>query len=96
MLPNIIDEVKSKILPVLYHHKVKRAALFGSIVRGELREDSDVDVLVEIDKGVSLLDFIGIKQELEDQLNRRVDLVEYGMLKPRIKDTVLKEQLVIL
>jgi len=81
---------------VLYHHKVKRAALFGSIVRGELREDSDIDILVEIDKGLSLLDFIGLEQEIEDQLERRVDLVEYGMLKPRIKDAVLKEQLVIL
>jgi len=96
MLPNIIDEVKNKILPVLYYHKVKRAALFGSIVRGELREDSDVDILVEIDKDLSLLDFIGIKQEIEDQLEHRVDLVEYDMLKPRIKDAVLKEQLVIL
>ena len=81
---------------MLYHHKVKRAALFGSIVRGELREDSDIDILVEIDKGLSLLDFIGLEQEIEDQLERRVDLVEYGMLKPRIKDAVLKEQLVIL
>lgn len=96
MLPHMINEVKSKILPVLYRHKVKRAALFGSLVRGELREDSDIDILVEIDKDVSLLDFIGLKQDIEDQLQRRVDLAEYDMLKPRIKDVILKEQLVIL
>jgi predicted nucleotidyltransferase len=56
-----IEEVKRKILPVLQRHPVKRAALFGSIVRGEMKEESDVDILIEVDKSLSLLDFIGIK-----------------------------------
>ncbi|MDZ7288333.1 MAG: nucleotidyltransferase family protein [candidate division KSB1 bacterium] len=95
MLSNI-EEVKQKILPVLHRHQVKRAALFGSIVRGEMKEDSDIDILVQIDTDISLLDFIGIKQELEDILERSVDLVEYDVIKPIIKDTILKEQVVIL
>jgi predicted nucleotidyltransferase len=77
MLPNNIDEIKQKILPILRRHAVKRAGLFGSLVRGEMKKDSDIDILVEIDKNISLLDFIGIKQEIEDSLERRVDLVEY-------------------
>jgi predicted nucleotidyltransferase len=95
MLPTI-EEVKRQIMPILDRHRVKRAALFGSIVRGEMNEDSDVDILVEIDKDVSLLDFVGIKQEIEDILQRSVDLVEYDTIKPLIKDTILKEQVVIL
>ena len=96
MRSNIIEEVKEKILPVLQRHQVKRAALFGSIVRGEMRADSDIDILVEIEKNISLLDFIGIKQEIEDILERSVDLVEYDTIKPVIKDSILQEQLVIL
>jgi predicted nucleotidyltransferase len=51
---------------------------------------------VEIAKDISLLDFIGIKQEIEDSLERRIDLVEYNTIKPIIKDSILREQLVIL
>jgi len=91
-----IEEVKRKIMPVLRRHQVKRAALFGSVVRGEMKENSDIDILVEVDNDLSLLDFIGIKQEIEDMLARRVDLVEYEAIKPIIRDTVLKEQVVIL
>jgi len=96
MFLNNIEEIKQKILPILRHHQVKRAALFGSLVRGEMKEDSDIDILVEIDKDISLLDFIGIKQEIEDSLARSVDLVEYDTIKPIIKDAILSEQLVIL
>ncbi|MFQ5641553.1 MAG: nucleotidyltransferase family protein [bacterium] len=94
-LPSI-EEVKRKIVPVLQRHQIKRAALFGSVVRGEIREDSDIDILVEVNKSLSLLDFIGIKQEIEDTLERRVDLVEYDAIKPMIRNTILKEQVMIL
>ncbi len=96
MLPSNIDEIKQKILPILRRHAVKRAGLFGSLVRGEIKEDSDIDILAEIDRNISLLDFIGIEQEIEDSLERRVDLVEYDTIKPTIKDAILREQLVIL
>jgi predicted nucleotidyltransferase len=95
MLPTI-EEVKRKIMPVLQRHQVKRAALFGSVVRGEMKENSDIDILVEVDSELSLLDFIGIKQEIEDTLARRVDLVEYDAIKPLIRDAILKEQVMIL
>jgi predicted nucleotidyltransferase len=92
----IIEELERKIIPVLRRHPVKRAALFGSVVRGEMKDESDVDILVEVDKSLSLLDFIGIKQEIEDTLKRRVDLVEYETIKPLVRDAILKEQVLIL
>ena len=91
-----IKEVKDKIVEVLKKHGIKRGGLFGSIVRGEMKEYSDIDILVEIEKDISLLDFIGIKLELEDELGRKVDLVEYCAIKPSIRDKILKEQVVIL
>ena len=91
-----VEEIKEKILPILKRYGVTRAGVFGSVVRGEAKEDSDVDILVEIESKISLLDFVGLQLELEEALGKRVDLGEYGTIKPIIKDRILKEQVVIL
>jgi predicted nucleotidyltransferase len=91
-----IEGIKRKIIPILRRYGIKKAGLFGSSVRGELREDSDLDILVEIDKDISLLEFIGIKLDLEETLGRKIDLVEYSTIKPRLKERILKEELRIL
>ncbi len=91
-----IEDIKKKLMPILKRHEVKRAGLFGSCVREEMKEDSDIDILVEINKDISLLDFAGIKVEMEEALGRKVDLVEYGTIKPLIKDRILSEQVAIL
>lgn len=92
-----VKEIKKKILPILKKYGVKRAGVFGSMVRGEAREDSDVDILVEIERDdISLLDFVGIKLELEEALNRKVDLVEYSTIKPLIRERILSEEVPIL
>ena len=90
------DEIKDIVIKVLEKHGVKRAGLFGSVVRGEVSEHSDVDVLVEIDSDISLLDFVGLKLEIEEALGRKVDLVEYDTIKPLLRERILKEQEVIL
>ena len=77
-------------------HGIKRAGMFGSFVRGEATPESDVDILVELDRQASLFDFIGIKLDLEDVLGRRVDLVEYAAVKPRLRDRILREEVPIL
>jgi predicted nucleotidyltransferase len=63
-----------------YHHAIHEFSVFGSVLRDDFRPDSDVDVLVvfesETQKTMSLLDFVGIRFELEDLLHRRVDLLE--------------------
>jgi hypothetical protein len=58
--------------------------------------DSDVDILVEIEKDISLLDFVGLKLELEEALNRKVDLVEYSTIKPLLRESILGQQEIIL
>lgn len=91
-----IKEIADKILPILKRYGVSKAALFGSLVRGDVAEKSDLNILVEIEKDISLLDFVGLKLELEEILGRKVDLVEYCTLKPIIRERVLREQVPIL
>ena len=88
--------MREKILPVLRRNGIKRAGMFGSYVRGEATPESDVDILIELDRQASLLDFIGIKLELEDVLGRSVDLVEYAAIKPRLRDRILRDEVPIL
>jgi len=92
-----VEELKKKIKPILIQYDVKKAGLFGSAARGEQRPDSDIDILVEISqKSLSVLDFIGIKLELEGALGKRVDLVEYSTIKPLLKKQILSEEISIL
>jgi len=91
-----IDEIKRKILPILKRYNVKRAGIFGSVVRGKENEESDIDILVEIVGRMSLLDFAGLKLELEEALDKRVDLGEYSTIKPIIKEQILSEEVSIL
>jgi predicted nucleotidyltransferase len=91
-----IKNIKQKALPILKRHRVNRAALFGSSIKGTMKKGSDIDILVDIKRNISLLDFIGIKLELEEKLERKVDLVEYNTIKPLLRDRILKEQVKIL
>ena len=89
-------QIKNRILNALRQNDVSRASLFGSVVRGELTEDSDIAILVEFKGKKSLLDLVGLKQELEEILKRKVDVLTYNSLHPHLKDIILREQEVIL
>lgn len=91
-----LEEIKKKALPILKAAGVTRSSVFGSYVRGENKEDSDIDILVDFPRGKSLFEFIGLQQELEEVLGKKVDLGEYNTLKPRIKDKVLSQQVRII
>jgi predicted nucleotidyltransferase len=67
---------------------VRRLALFGSTARGDARDDSDLDLLVEFENGPTFLSFMGLKVFLEDHLGRKVDLVTRDALKPRLRHVV--------
>ena len=89
-----IEEIKKKILPILEDYRVKKIGLFGSYARGEIKENSDIDILIEIEKDISLLDFVGLKQEIEEALGKKVDLVEYDTIKPLLRERILNERVV--
>ena len=92
-----IEEVKEKTIPILKRYDVAKAGIFGSLVKGEPDRESDIDILVEIDNDdMSLLDFVGLKLELEEALGRKVDLVEYSTIKPLLRERILSQEVGIL
>ncbi|MBI2941498.1 MAG: nucleotidyltransferase family protein [Chloroflexi bacterium] len=91
-----LDAISQAILPILQHHGVRHAAVFGSLARGESTAASDLDLLVELPPGKTLLDLVAIELELEDLLGREVDVVTWVELHPRIRERVLKERVPIL
>jgi predicted nucleotidyltransferase len=90
-----VEEIKQKVSPVLLKYKVKRASVFGSVAKQTNTEESDIDLLVELTYPMSLLDFVGLKLELEDLLHTPVDLVEYKGIKPIIKESILNSAIPI-
>ncbi len=69
----------------------RNVRIFGSLARGEAGPDSDIDILVNLDSGRSLLDIIALKQDLEDLLGCEVDVVTEEAISPYIREQVLKE-----
>lgn len=93
---NGTDKLKKRIAPILQKAGIRRSALFGSCARGTTKPDSDIDILAELPDNMTLLEYIGLKQELEDALGRPVDLVEYKSIKPRLRQSILADQVSIL
>jgi predicted nucleotidyltransferase len=71
--------------------KVKEIGIFGSTIRGERRQTSDIDLLVDFKDEADLFDLMGLGLFLEEKLNQRVDVVPKRAIKEEIKDRVLKE-----
>ena len=90
------EGIREKILPIFKRYDVVRAAIFGSFARGEMRESSDRDILVEFEGEKSLIDLAGLKIELEELLGMKVDVLTYNSLHPLLKERILREQKVIL
>ncbi len=87
-----LPEIKSTVVPILKRYNARKAALFGSFARGEATTSSDVDILVDLPSNTSMFILIDLKTELEEKLDRPVDLVTYDTINPRIKDRILKEK----
>ncbi len=88
-----IESIKEIITPLLKKHKINKAGLFGSWAKKTQHNDSDIDILVELNKDTSLFEFVRIKLDLEDQLQKKVDLVEYKALKSKLKHKILEEEI---
>ena len=90
-----VDELlkgkREQILKIAAKHGARKVWVFGSVARGEADERSDVDFLVEMEPGRSLLDMGGLLMELRELLGRDVDVVTERGLKPRIPARVLRE-----
>ncbi|MBI1893230.1 MAG: nucleotidyltransferase family protein [Candidatus Rokubacteria bacterium] len=89
-IDELLNEKREEILRIAAKHGARNVRVFGSVARGEADERSDVDFLVEMEPGRSLLDMGGLLMDLRDLLGREVDVVTERGLKPRIRARVLK------
>jgi hypothetical protein len=90
-----IDEIlkvkREEILRIAAQHGARNVRIFGSVARGEAKLDSDVDVLVDLEPGRSLLDHAALMLELEELLRCKVDVATERGLRARVRDRVLRE-----
>ena len=90
-----IENISKAISPVFRKYGIHSASLVGSVARGEQTDESDFDIVIEIEKPISLLTFASIKIELEDILQRKVDLIERSAIKPLLKKQLLKDEVIL-
>lgn len=86
-----LNEKRVEILRAATRHGARNVRMIGSVARGDARPDSDLDLLVELDRGRSLLDHAALMVELEALLGCKVDVATVQGLRPRIRDRVLAE-----
>jgi len=92
-----IDKIiKKKCSKIFKKYGVTRVAVFGSYARGKQTKNSDIDLPVELPEKMTLFGVISLKLELEAALKRKIDLVEYGCIKPVIRESVLSAQILVL
>ncbi|MBC7951473.1 MAG: nucleotidyltransferase family protein [Rhodospirillaceae bacterium] len=90
-LDDIMSQLRALQPDLKRRYPIHEMGVFGSYVRGEQRDDSDLDVLVELGDGVTLIDYVGLQLELSDALGLKVDLANKKMLKRRIGQRILSE-----
>ena len=89
----IVEVDEAKLAELCRRYQVRELSVFGSAARGEMRPDSDIDLLVEFlaDAKIDLVDHAGLMLDLSELLGRRVDLVSKRGLKPLIRDSIQEQ-----
>ena len=90
-IEQILKQKREDILKIASRYGAKKVRIFGSVVRGEDRPDSDVDFLVELEEERSLMDLGGLLMDLQNLLGRNVDVVTEKGLHWYVKDQILRE-----
>ncbi len=94
-IEELLQEKREEILQIAARHGARNVRVFGSVARGEADERSDIDFLVEMERGRSLFDHVALIRDLEHALTMRVDVATVGGLKERIRDRVLREAITL-
>ncbi len=91
MSSSILQKYRTEILDLAMRHGARDVRVFGSLARGEGTEGSNLDLLVTLEEGRSLLDLVGLKQDLEDLVHHPVNVVTEKALSPYLREHVLSE-----
>lgn len=91
---NVLESIlarRGELIAILNHHGASNPRVFGSVARGDETGSSDLDLLVDMDAGRSLLDLIALQQEIQSALGRPIDVLTPGSLNRHIKERILAE-----
>jgi len=94
-LDEIKDILKENREEIAREFKAEIVGIFGSYVRSEQKEGSDVDILVRFKEGATLFDFVGLADFLEQKLGMKVDIVSERAVKPELKNAILSEVVIV-
>lgn len=92
---SILTTLKELKPLIAIRYKAKEIGLFGSFARGEQREDSDIDLLVDFEDGADLFDLVGLSDYLEEALKQKVGVVPKRALREELREVVLREVVVV-
>ena len=92
VIKRCLNNLKNELLSI---YGVTEIGVFGSYVRGEQTEMSDLDILVDYKVDVDLLDIVNLENYLSDALHQKVDLIPKGCIRPELKEIILKEVVLI-
>ena len=87
----ILKDKRDQIMRLAARYGVERMRIFGSLARGQATPESDIDFLVAFRRGKTLLDLIGFKQDLENLLGQKVDVVSEGGVSPHLRNRIFGE-----
>ena len=90
-----LKKYKSQIIELAEANKAMNIRVFGSVSREQANEDSDIDFVIDVGEGQNLIDFIRLKQELEDLLGHEVDLAPSTELREGMRERILKDAIPI-
>ena len=94
-IEELLLPLREEILRITTKYGAYNVRVFGSVARGEAKEDSDVDFLLELEAQRSLFDYIALMQDLAELLGRQVDIAQPGDLHELIREKVLKEAVIL-
>ncbi len=87
----LLRRKRKEILAIAFRHGAKEVRVFGSVVRGEDDETSDLDLLVSMESDRSLYDLIGLQQDIEQLVGRKTDVITDKSINRYLKESILKE-----
>lgn len=90
-----LQQLKSVVFPILKQAGITQSSFFGSVARGQSRDDSDVDIVIEFEDQKTLFDLVELQQALEKAVGRKVDLITRRSLHPPLADIIRKEEIQI-
>ncbi len=91
----LLSKYRDDILRIAAEHGARKIRIFGSFARGDAVEESDLDLLVQMEEERSLFDFIAFWQDVEDLLGFKVDVVSEGGISPYLREKILSEAIPI-